>query len=400
MKTVRLDTLVLPDAPICYGILMPGKHLPDGVPVIKVRDYDQHQIEVDGLLRTSKEIEHQYRRSRLHGGDILLSIRGTTGRVGLVPERLEGANITQDSARIRVRPQDRRYVYHMLRSTFVRRQIESYTIGQAVQGINIASVRKLEIPWLSDSQRDHVVRLLDAEDDVIVALLQLAERKRSFKRVLLHELVTGQRRISRFVGNTWATSILGDLFTERNEVGAEAERLLSVTGDRGVIPRDEVERRDTSNADKSKYKRVVPGDIAYNTMRMWQGVSGIVRHAGIVSPAYTVLVARGPLSPEYAKHLFKNARLVHTFWRYSQGLVDDTLSLKYPSFARIRVTYPANLDEQERIACMLDSADREIALLEKLREAHETHKRATVDRILSGDLPHPALTIASALAHV
>ena len=57
-----------------------------------------------------------------------------------------------------------------------------------------------------------------------------------------------------------------------------------------MIPRDQLDKRDTSNPDKAKYKRVAVGDIAYNTMRMWQGVSALASLEGIVSPAYTVAV--------------------------------------------------------------------------------------------------------------
>lgn len=231
---------------------------------------------------------------------------------------------------------------------------------------------------------------LSTFDRILTTLKHLVEAKRAFKRALLHEVLTGRRRFPEFGADAWATERISDLFAERNEFGAKAERLLSVTADRGVIPRDQLDRRDTSSADKSKYKRVLPGDIAYNTMRMWQGVSGIVRQAGIVSPAYTVLAARGPLSSEYAKHMFKHPKLVHTFWRYSQGLVDDTLSLKYPNFARIEVSYPSSKEEQERIAGVLDQVDREIALLERLRATYEVQKRALLHRLLSGDLPLPA----------
>ncbi|MFO4987002.1 hypothetical protein RCK87_24985, partial [Salmonella enterica subsp. enterica serovar 1,4,[5],12:i:-] len=94
-----------------------------------------------------------------------------------------------------------------------------------------------------------------------------------------------------------------------------------------------LERRDTSAEDKSNYKVIRKGDIGYNTMRMWQGVFGLSAHDGIVSPAYTVVTPdRSRILGEFASHLFRHPRVVHTFRRYSQGLVDDTLLLKYPHF--------------------------------------------------------------------
>ncbi|WP_025091667.1 hypothetical protein [Brucella intermedia] len=67
----------------------------------------------------------------------------------------------------------------------------------------------------------------------------------------------------------------GEVFRERNQSGEENDRLLSITMNGGVIDRDDVGRKDTSTDDKSKSKLILPGDIGYNKMRMWQGVSGL-----------------------------------------------------------------------------------------------------------------------------
>jgi len=92
-----LDDLVEPDRPITYGILKPGTGFPGGVPVIKVKDYPDDRIVENGLLLTDPEIDKEYRRSRLRKGDLLISIRGTIGRLAFVPSGLSGANITQDT---------------------------------------------------------------------------------------------------------------------------------------------------------------------------------------------------------------------------------------------------------------------------------------------------------------
>ena len=98
----QLGGCIRSDAPICYGILMPGEHISGGVLVVKVRDIIGGKIDESNLLRTSPLIDEAYKRSRLLPGDVLLSIRGSTGRVALTSEALKGANITQDTARIRL----------------------------------------------------------------------------------------------------------------------------------------------------------------------------------------------------------------------------------------------------------------------------------------------------------
>ena len=82
------------------------------------------------------------------------------------------------------------------------------------------------------------------------------------------------------LAKNWFEYSLGDVFFHRQERGGEDLELLAVTGSSGVVKRDTLERRDTSNPDKSKYLKVYVGDIAYNTMRMWQGVSGLSNFEG------------------------------------------------------------------------------------------------------------------------
>ena len=105
-RVTSLNDFVSSDAPICYGILKPGEHIPTGIPVIKVKNIKNGAILTKDLLHTSIEIDKQYSRSKLKTGDILLTIRGSTGRVAIVPKSLNGSNITQDTARIRVSTSD------------------------------------------------------------------------------------------------------------------------------------------------------------------------------------------------------------------------------------------------------------------------------------------------------
>lgn len=90
--------------------------------------------------------------------------------------------------------------------------------------------------------------------------------------------------------DTWDVQSNRALFSERKECGGVESELLSVTQDRGIIKQSDLEsKRDGSNENKSKYKRVCVNDLAYNKMRMWQGAIGSSEHEGIVSPAYVVL---------------------------------------------------------------------------------------------------------------
>ncbi|MEU1020748.1 restriction endonuclease subunit S [Streptomyces sp. NPDC005904] len=161
--------------------------------------------------------------------------------------------------------------------------------------------------------------------------------------------------------DAWKRVALGDVLRLRSERRHSVTTLLSVTADRGVIRQSESGRRDSSSADKSLYWDVHPGDVVYNTMRMWQGVSGVAGEGGIVSPAYTVCEPVGEVNSRFLGWLLKDPKLVAKFLNRSQGLVSDTWNLKYSEFEKIDIAIPL-LQEQQRIAEILDEVDAQIRL--------------------------------------
>ena len=185
----------------------------------------------------------------------------------------------------------------------------------------------------------------------------------------------------------WHNTTMGNIFSHRKEKNRPELPLLSVTGEGGVVDRDTLERRDTSNADKSKYLTVLKGDIVYNTMRMWQGVSGCSPKDGLVSPAYTVLCPNESITPDFAKYLVKDAHLIQVFHKNSQGLVDDTLNLKFKNLSSIKVKIPP-LTEQVKIASILNSMDKAIETTKKQLKKVQDLKKATLNELLTKGIGH------------
>lgn len=188
---------------------------------------------------------------------------------------------------------------------------------------------------------------------------------KSYKRGVSTALFTQKLRLSKscLPHNTeWSKKFLGDIFSERTERAAGNERLLAVTINYGVQDRTELDLKDNSSDDKRNYRVVHIGDLAYNTMRMWQGACGVSTFDGIVSPAYTVLYVTDN-TENYAPfwgYYFKETSMLQTFQRNSQGLTSDTWNLKYEKFAHISV-YAPPFQEQLQIADFLDRISDKIA---------------------------------------
>lgn len=120
-------------------------------------------------------------------------------------------------------------------------------------------------------------------------------------------------------------------------------------------------------------------------MRMWQGVYGRSEYTGIVSPAYTVVSAvDGAIDPVFASHLFAHPRAINLFYRYSQGLVDDTLMLKFPQFSEITMRLP-DIHEQLEIGRMLEAEENSLRPQESLLELLRQQKRGLMQKLLTGE---------------
>lgn len=253
--------------------------------------------------------------------------------------------------------------------------------GQPLISQGPISIHKISLPKSLPEQKA-IAQVLSTAGAAIHTTEKLIAQKELRKKWLMQQLLTGKKRLKGFDGE-WKEMHLGDMFTERNETKFFDLPLLSI-GQNGVYPQDESVKKDTSNEDKSKYKRICPGDIGYNTMRMWQGRSALSELEGIVSPAYTVVTPKKNADSVFFSYLFKVPKMTNLFWRNSQGLVDDTLNCKFKDFSIVKVMLPETKEEQSAIAQVLQTADKEISLLKTKAEKLREQKKGLMQVLLTG----------------
>lgn len=238
------------------------------------------------------------------------------------------------------------------------------------------------IPKTKEEQRT-LAYFVDKMDSMIIRtekeLSKLQEVKKAYRSMLFPRPGEKQPRL-RFKGFTedWTKKNLGECFTERPERSTNGE-LLSVTQSSGIKRFSEIGRHDNSNIASGNYKVVKCGDIAYNSMRMWQGASGWSPYDGIVSPAYTVIVPKENVSSLFFSFLFKKPEIIHLFRINSQGLTSDTWNLKFPAFSKIEVYCPNSFEEQNEIANFLMSIDTLISTYSRRIEKFRHIKAACLD---------------------
>lgn len=372
---------------ITVGIVItPSKYYvtnENGVRAFRSANVREGRVEDSNWVYLSQEGHEINKKSELQAGDVLVVRSGYPGTACVVPERYAGSNaidiVIARPDRKRVVPE---YLCAFTNSNLGKSQVLNLQGGMAQKHLNVGAYKKLMVRLPPFSEQQQIANILSTWDQAIETTEKLIENRKAQKKALMQQLLTGKKRLPGF-SEEWQPYRLGQLFSERKEVNRLDLPLLSITLDRGVIYRDDVGRKDTSSVDKTRYKRLCPDDIGYNTMRMWQGVSALSEKEGIVSPAYTIVTPEKSVSARYMAYLFKLPRTVHDFYRYSQGLVSDTWNLKFPNFSEVEVFVPTRA-EQEAIADILRGCDNETAMLTRHVQNLRRQKKSLMQQLLTG----------------
>lgn len=370
-----------------HGELYPrsDEFVSSGVPYLSANNFFNGYVDFKGCKFLHPERAKQFKKGIAKNGDVLFAHNATVGPVAILNTDLEYVILSTTATYYRCNPELLSNLY--LREYFTSDYfINQYTrvMGQSTRNqVPITTQRKLYtiLPKLPEQKK--IASILYCWDESIICMQQVLSKLQQRHKGLMLQLLTGKKRLERF-NKPWSEIHLADAFTERDETGYNNLDLLSI-GSNGVYPQSQSEKRDTSNSDKGKYKRICPGDIGYNTMRMWQGRSALSSLEGIVSPAYTIVTPKKGQHSQFFAYLFKLPSVVNKFFRNSQGLVEDTLNCKFKDFAKVKVEVP-EYEEQVAIANVLNTAQAEIKSYEQKLNALQQQKKGLMQKLLTGEI--------------
>ena len=276
---------------------------------------------------------------------------------------------------------EKRFFYYLLSHI----DLSFIVTGSGQPQIVRAPLLKLDMSFPSLPEQQSIATYFKSLDALIQSSTKKVAQLKQLKAASLISMFPQEGETKpkvRFKGfeGEWQKTKLGALFNERLESNIYGE-MLSVTMNQGIIKAFQNGRHDNSNADKSHYKVVKVNDIAYNSMRMWQGASGYSPYEGIVSPAYTVVTPNEGIDSLFFSYYFKTQNLIKVFRLNSQGLTSDTWNLKYPAFSRIEILYPKDLTEQQCIASYFQNVDTQIRLQEQRLEKLKQIKAACLEQM-------------------
>lgn len=183
-ETVPLESLVEPKRGISYGIVQPGAPVTNGIPIVRVSDVRNGRVAVSNPLRVAPSIEAAYARTRLAGGELLLTLVGTVGEAAIAPPSLAGWNTARAVAVIPVRKEIGAYWVKLALQAPGVREIINSRLNTTVQAtLNLGDVAKLPIVLPPSDERKAIAHILGTLDDKILLNQQMNETLEGIARL-------------------------------------------------------------------------------------------------------------------------------------------------------------------------------------------------------------------------
>lgn len=367
-RLVRAANVVEPSAPICYGVVQVGRHIDDGIPIVPIKFVKE--IAWAPLHRMSSLLEKPYVRSRVKAGDVLISIKGTIGRVGVVPQGFDG-NISRELARLRPRQEySGEYVAYQLEADSTQGRISKATVGTTRLEFSIATLRQFELPIPSSLMEQRAIaEVIGDVDALLTGLDRLIAKKRDLKQAAMQQLLTGQTRLPGFDG-PWKAAELNLLCSMKSGESITSEHIDQSStypcyGGNGI-------RGFTSRfTHEGSYVLIGRQGALCGNVVVANGRFFASEHAVVVS-------ARAAVNVRWLAHVLKRMNLN----QYSESSAQPGLSVS--KILKLSVGCPPTEAEQSAIAAVLADMDDELGVLETRLNKTRALKQAMMQELLTG----------------
>lgn len=180
-----------------------GKRLPKGCnlqeektehPYIRVTNFKNNNIDIKDLKYISNDVFEQIKRYTISCNDIYMSIAGTIGLVGEIPNELDNANLTENAAKLILKNNsfNKKFLIHCLSSGFLQKQISEATVGVGVPKLALIRILNLKLPNVPTEQQELFAEKVQEIESYIKTQQAELENAKTMFQSLLHHSFTGE----------------------------------------------------------------------------------------------------------------------------------------------------------------------------------------------------------------
>ena len=376
---------------ICDGLadVKCGKRLPLGYyvtenrtahPYIRVIDMYDGGVDTSNILYVPEDAYPAIEKYRIFKNDIFISVAGSLGIVGKIPEKLDGANLTENANKLTNISCNRDYLLHFLRSPYIQRVISSeQTIG-AQPKLALTRIRNFEIILPDTEQEQNVIaEALSDVDALITALDKKTAKKRLIKQGAMQQLLTGKMRLTGF-DIPWEIALMKE-WVEAGAISLYRGKVISkkdIEANPGDYPI--YSSSVTNNGYMGSY-----GAYAFDRELISWSVDGGGNFFYRWKHKFSLTNVCGYMFLDEAMFDYRYLTYQLSFLHSKENF--DYLSKAHPSvISRIyRIARP-DMAEQQSIARVLSDMDKEIADLEARRDKYKLIKSGMMQKLLTGQI--------------
>jgi type I restriction enzyme S subunit len=185
-----------------------GKRLPKGhafsdnptkYPYIRVSDFVNWSVDLNNLKYLTFEDAQKLKRYIITSEDVYISIAGTIGMVGLIPKELDGANLTENAARLIIKNKtklDKLYLVAFLASEIGQREIDLRTTKTSQPKLALSRIKQIPVSLPPLNEQKKIAEILSTIDQKIE---KEENRKKALNELfnsMLNNLMTGKIRVN------------------------------------------------------------------------------------------------------------------------------------------------------------------------------------------------------------
>jgi len=191
------------------GNVKGGKRLPKGEdfaeietphPYIRLVDIKELRVNLNSVKYLKKQTWSKIKRYNISKDDIMISIAGTVGLVALIPRELDGANLTENAAKIAdIRGFNKQFLAYYLSSWKVQKQINSLLGVVAQPKLALFRIKQIKIPCPSLPEQRRIASILSKIDETIEREQRYKAKFERIKQGLMEDLLTGRIRVNHLI---------------------------------------------------------------------------------------------------------------------------------------------------------------------------------------------------------
>ena len=335
----------------------------------------------ENFIYVDKHAYEYLKKSKVYPNDLIMNKIANPGTVYFMPNIGKPVSLGMNLFLLRIDKSkaDPYFVYSFLRQN--EDYVKSFASGSTTKTITKDDVRKLRVYSPPLPEQIKIAEILSTWDNAINTVQKLLANSQQQKKALMQQLLTGKKRFAGFE-EEWDFLKASEIFkpvSKRNNGEAD---LLAVTQDQGILPRHLLDRRVVMPEGNTEgYKLVEKGNFVIS-LRSFQGGIEYSNYRGLVSPAYTILDAHCQIVNEFYRHYFKSYNFIGHLAVAVVGIRDGK-QISYSDFSFIKLPNPL-LEEQQKIAAVLTTADQEIDNLRAQLSHLEKEKKALMQQLLTG----------------